>query len=70
MLPDFQFFFGFIVGIPVGAILMLIFLVFSATSMIKKSEQEREHRDPANWWKYGKSPPDYQEDNDNTGGLA
>lgn len=67
---------GHVIAFALGGVsgFMLALLVWkvginSACNELRKQEEERERRDPANWWKYGGNPYN-ADDDDRRGGLA
>lgn len=50
---------GFVAGTVTGVIVSLYLLrrgMRAVFAEIKKTEEEKEKQDPANWWKYGGDP--------------
>jgi hypothetical protein len=52
---------GFVLGV-VATIFMMVILENSLRKrMIKAQKRRQEREDPANWWKYGNEPPQWNE---------
>lgn len=63
--------FAFALGMVAGFLATLFVWhcgIKSASKELLKHEEEKDRRDPANWWKYGGDP--YGDDEDRKGGLA
>ena len=52
-----DFFLGFILGFAFG----FVFCIFNFNLYPTPQKKEDKEKDPANWWKYGKDPFDYNE---------
>lgn len=62
---------AFALGMAAGFLLTLFVWhcgIKTASKEFLKHEEEKERRDPANWWKYGGDP--HGDDDDRRGGLA
>jgi len=55
--------FSFVLGLSAGFILAAMCLQSNTPEQrwSGKKDQDKERKDPANWWKYGKSPFDYED---------
>jgi hypothetical protein len=54
---------GILIGIA-GTLFLQKFTFNSTAKQVRKMEEDREKRDPANWWKYGGDPFPQEEDDE------